>query len=183
MKIYLSLIIASFFISNSFFAQNKKSEEFKLDNVLVVAQQDKQEDRYSLEVSLMQLFNSYNLKTKASLNVIKQGGSPKILLNDSVQKSLKNEGIDTYMLISVRGYDKRFKPSENIKTLEEELEAGHLFPLYRESATSVTFSIIFYQNGEPVHYELIKTGSVGSKDAVLKKLMRKVEKSLKRKWM
>lgn len=182
MKLYFNLIIASLLISTSFFAQDNK-KEFQLDNVLVVAQQDKQEDRYSLEVSLMQLFNSYNLKTKASLNVIKQGGSPKILLNDSVQNSLQKEGIDTYMLISVRGYDKRFKPSENIKSLEEELEAGHLFPLYRESATSVTFSIIFYQNGEPVHYELIKTGSVGSKDAVLKKLMRKVEKSLKRKWM
>lgn len=183
MKIYISLIIASFLLSVNLAAQDEKKEEFKLDNVLVVAQQDKQEDRYSLEVSLIQLFNSYDIKTKASLNVIKQGGSPKILLNDSVQKSLKKEGIDTYMLISVRGYDKRFKPSENIKSLEEELEAGHLFPIYRESATSVTFSIIFYQNEKPVHYELIKTGTVGSKDAVLKKLMRKVDKSLRRKWM
>mgnify|MGYP005819171531 CR=1 FL=1 len=183
MKIYFSLIITSFLLSTGVSAQNKKNEEFKLDNVLVVAQQDKQEDRYSLEVSLIQLFNSYDIKTKASLNVIKQGGSPKILLNDSVQKSLKNEGIDTYMLISVRGYDKRFKPSENIKTLEEELEAGHLFPLYRESATSVTFSIIFYKNGEPVHYELIRTGTVGSRDAVLKKLMKKVDKAIRKDWM
>lgn len=183
MKIYISLIITSLLLSTSITAQNEESEEFKLDNVLVVAQQDKQEDRYSLEVGLIQLFNVYNIKTKASLNVIKQGGSPKILLNDSVQKSLKNEGIDTYMLISVRGYDKRFKPSENIKSLEEELEAGHLFPLYRESATSVTFSIIFYKNGEPVHYELIRTGTVGSKDAVMKKLLKKVDRALRKDWM
>lgn len=183
MKIYINLIISSFLLSTSIFAQDEKKEEFRLENVLVVAQQDKQEDRYSLEVSLMQLFNSYNIKTKASLNVVKQGGSPTILLNDSVQKSLKTEGIDTYMLISVRGYDKRFKPSENIKTLEEELEAGHLFPLYRESATSVTFSIIFYKNGAPVHYELIRTGTVGSKDAVLKKLMKKVDRALRKDWL
>tara|TARA_R100000951_G_C2603089_1_gene168794 strand:- start:24 stop:575 length:552 start_codon:yes stop_codon:yes gene_type:complete len=183
MKIYISLIFSSFLLSTSIIAQDKEDKDFKLDNVLVVAQQDKQEDRYSLEVSLMQLFNSYDIKTKASLNVVKQGGSPKILLNDSVQKSLKNEGIDTYMLISVRGYDKRFKPSENIKSLDEELEAGHLFPLYRESATSVTFSITFYKDGEPVHYELIRTGTVGSRDAVLKKLMRKLDRSLRRKWL
>lgn len=183
MKTYISLIIASIILSSSAIAQKEKEEEFKLDNVLVVAQQDKQEDRYSLEVSLIQLFNSYNIKTKASLNVIKQGGSPKILLNDSVQKSLKNEGIDTYMLISVRGYDKRFKPSENIKSLEEELEAGHLYSVYRDGATSVTFTIIFYKNGEPVHYELIKTGTIGSKDAVIKKLIKKVDKALRKDWL
>lgn len=163
-------------------AQKEKEEDFKLDNVLIVSQQDKLEDRYSLEVGLISLFNSYEVKTKASLNVIKQGGSPKILLKDSVQRVLKTDGIDTYMLISVRGYDKRFKPSEDIKSLEEELEAGHLFPIYRESASSVTFSIIFYRNGEPIHYELIRTGAVGSRDAVLKKLMRKIDRRMRRKW-
>ncbi|MEX1191098.1 MAG: hypothetical protein WED10_10900 [Brumimicrobium sp.] len=176
----VSLIITSLFIVSSVFSQE---EEFKLDNVLIVAQQDKQTDRYTLEVSLMQLFNQYNIKTKASLNVIKQGGSPDILLNDSVQESLKAEGIDTYMLISVRGYDKRFRRSEEMKPLEEELKAGHLFPLYREEATSVTFSITFYKNEEPVHYELIKTGSVGSKDAVIKKLIKKADKSLRKDWI
>jgi len=87
------------------------------------------------------------------------------------------------MLISVRGYDKRFRPAEKIKSLEEEIKAGHLFPLYRESATSVTFTVTFYRDGEPVHSELIKTGTVGSKDAVIKKLMRKMERSLKRDWL
>lgn len=179
MKI-INLIIASLFIVSIAFSQE---EEFKLDNVLIIAQQDKQTDRYTLEVSLMQLFNQYNIKTKASLNVLKQGGSPDILLKDSVQESLKSEGIDTYMLISVRGYDKRFRRSEEIKPFEQELNAGHLYPLYREEATSVTFSVTFYKDGEPALYELFRTGSVGSRDAVIKKLLKKVERSLKKDWL
>lgn len=171
------MIIACF---SQGFAQD---EELNLDNVLVIAQQDKQSDRYSLEVALLQMFNQYNIKTKASLNVLKQGGSADVLLTDSLQNKLKSEGIDTYMLISVRGYDKRFRPADEINSFEEEIKAGHLFPLYRENATSVTFSITFYRNGKPVHYELIKTGTVGSKDAVIKKLLKKMERSLRKDWL
>lgn len=140
------------------------------------------EDRYSLEVSLIELLRQYNIKTMASLNVIKQGGSPKILLNDSVQNALKQQGIDTYMLISVRGYDKKFKPSEQLKSLEDELEAGHLFPVYRENITSVTFSVTFYRDEKPVHNELIKIGATGSREDVLKKLMKKLDKLLRKEW-
>lgn len=179
MKLYISLFISIFIFS----VVHAQVDEFKLENALVVAQQDKQEDRYSLEVALIQLFNSYDIKTKASLNVIKQGGSPNILLNDSVQKSLKSQGIDTYMLVSVRGFDKRYKTSKKIKPLEDEIDAGHLFPIYRESAASVTFSFTFYKNGKPVHHELIRTGTVGSRDAVLKKLLRKVDRALRKDWM
>jgi hypothetical protein len=173
--LFLVLFLASFI--------QAQSQEFKLKNALVIAQQDDLSDRYSLEVAILQLLNSYGIQTKASLNVFKQGGSADVLLTDSLQTALKHEGIDTYMLISVRGYDKRFKPTENIKSLEEEIQAGHLFSLYRESATSVSFSITFYKNGKPVHYELIKTGTVGSQDAVIKKLLRKMERSLKKDWI
>lgn len=176
---YVFLITVLTIFSGVSFTQ----EDLNLENALVIAQQDKQPDRYSLEVATLQLLNSYGVKTKASLNVLKQGGTADVLLTDSLQNKLKSEGVDTYMLISVRGYDKRFRPAEKIKSLEEEIKAGHLFPLYRESATSVTFTITFYRDGEPVHSELIKTGTVGSKDAVIKKLMRKMERSLKRDWL
>lgn len=167
------------FFSSFLFAQ----EKMDLSNVLVIAQQDDPSDRYSLEVALLQLFNSYDIKTKASLNVLKQGGTAEVLLSDSLQKKLKKEGIDTYMLISVRGYDKRFRPADEVNSLEEEINAGHLFPLYRESATSVTFTITFYRDGNPIHSKLIKTGTVGSRDAVIKKLLKKMEKSLRKSWI
>lgn len=160
-----------------------ENQELNLTNVLVVAQQDDISDRYSLEVALLQLFNYYDVKSKASLNVIKEGGSPDILASDSIQQKLKEEGIDTYLLVSVRGYDNRFKPSENVSSMDEELKAGHLFPLYRESASRVTFTFTFYRNLEPVYYTLIRTGTVGSKEAVIKKLLKKVEKELARNWL
>jgi hypothetical protein len=179
-KNYLFILI--FFFSLNGVAQNAPGD-FKLTNAVVVAQQDKPEDRYSLEINVLQLLASKGLKTKASLNIVKQGGSPLILAEDSIQKKVLEEGIDTYMLVSVRGYDKRFKPSENSLPMEEELNAGHLFPLYREDVTSVTFSVTFYRNNEPVHYELIKTGNVGSREAVLKKFLKKLDKRLQKSWL
>ncbi len=181
MKINYLFILVLFFSINCL-AQNT-SGEFKLTNVVVVAQQDKPEDRYSLEINVLQLLASKGLKTKASLNIVKQGGSPMILSEDSIQKQVLEEGIDTYMLVSVRGYDKRFKPSESSLPMEDELNEGHLFPLYREDVTSVTFSVTFYRNNEPVHYELIKTGNVGSREAVLKKFLKKLDKRLQKSWL
>lgn len=181
MKInYLFILIL--FISLYGVAQNT-SGEFKLTNAVVVAQQDKPEDRYSLEINVLQLLASNGVKTKASLNLVKQGGSPLILAEDSIQVTVLDEGIDTYMLISVRGYDKKFKPSENLLPMVDELNAGHLFPLFRDDVTSVTFSVTFYRSNKPVHYELIKTGNVGSRDAVLKKFLKKLDKRLQKSWL
>jgi hypothetical protein len=173
-------LLFTLFLSAFGLAQNTP---FKLTNAVVVAQQDKPEDRYSLEVNILQLLNNYGVKTKASLNLVKQGGSPQILSSDSIQKALTVEGFDTFMLISVRGYDKKFKPSEKLLKMPEELDAGHLFSMYRESASSVTFTITFYQNNIPVHYELIRTGNIGSREAVIKKLMKRMEKRLQKAWI
>lgn len=181
MKIlFLVSIIAVIFSQNGW---TQTAEELNLKNVLIVGQQDDVPDKYTLEVGLLQLFSEYGVKAKASLNVVKQRGTDNVLLEDSVYQSLKNEGIDTYLLVSIRGYNKRFKPSEEINTLEEELNAGHLYPLYRESATNVTFTFTFYRDRKPVHYELIKTGTVGDKAAVMRKLLKKVKRRLTKDWM
>lgn len=181
MKNILLITISILFLSHSNWAQ--ESQSLNLKNVLIVGQQDELSDRYTLEVGLLQLFSDYNIKSRASLNAIKEGGTDEILLNDSIYQKLKSEGIDTYLLVSIRGYNKRFKPSENANPIEEEINAGHLYPLYRESASTVTFSFTFYRDMLPVHHELIKTGTVGSKDAVMKKLLRKVEKRLEKEWL
>lgn len=181
MKIlFLSSII--FFCVITGFTQ-QKDEVFKLSNAVVVAQQDKSEDRYSLEINVLQLLADKGIKTMASLNLVKQGGSSAILATDSIQLKVKQAGIDTYMLISVRGYDKRFKPSEKLLSFSEELNVGHLFPLYREEVTSVTFTVTFYRKNEPVYCELIKTGNVGSREAVIKKLIKKLDKRLLKSWL
>lgn len=164
------------------FCWGQQFDPLSLTNALVVAQQDKLEDQYTLELAVVEMLRSNDINAKASLNILRQGQDPSILASDSIQRKLSNTGIDTYMLISVRGYDKRFNPSSNIQNLTEELRAGHLFQLWRETASSVSFTVLFYRNGIPVFYDLIRVRAGGSKDAMMKRLMKKLDKKVKKSW-
>ena len=121
-------------------------------------------------------------QTSSSLNIIKQGGEIGALASDSVQKMLLDKGFDTYMLVSVRGYDKRFKKSTSVGGFKEEVTAGHLFPLFRDEIVSVTFELIIFQSGKPVENSLVKVGSIGSREAVMKKLVKKLERKIRKNW-
>lgn len=173
-----------FIIALIFFSLTIRSQDqpLNLTNVLVVGQQDKLQDQYTLELAVLELMQENNINAKASLNVIKQGQGPTVLASDSIQRKLVNEGIDTYMLISVRGYDKRFNPSSNVQSMEDELSAGHLFKLWRESASTITFTVIFYRNNIPARYDLIRVRAGNSEDKMMKRLKRKVEKLITKEW-
>ncbi|MDX1446826.1 hypothetical protein [Lishizhenia sp.] len=189
MKLLASLFLG-LFLSTSVYSQADTtkitSEDLpgmdSLSNVVVVGQIDFQQDLFALEINLTTLFNQYGIKTKSSLNVVKQGASATSMANDSIQNKLKEEGFDTYLLISVRGYDRRFKSSTNILSLNKNLTSEHLFPLYRDDIVSVTFELTFYKDGKPVENRLIKIGTVGSQEAVLKKLNKKMAKLIKKEW-
>ena len=73
------------------------------------------------------------------MNILKVGNDPQILASDSIKDLLKSKGFDTYVLVSVRGFDKKFKPAKNQGTLIQILTEGHLFPIYRDEAVSVSF--------------------------------------------
>ena len=181
MKYIFLFIFTVSFTFQSLWAQ--ENQELNLKNALIIAQQNDLSDRYSLESAMMQLFSAYHIRSKASLNVVKEGGSPHILLSDSVRSKLKEEGIDTYLLISIRGFDRRFQPADSLNSFEDEINIGHLFPLFRESASNVTFNFTFYRDLQPVYYDLIRVRGIGSKDDVIKKLMKKVEKELTKHWL
>ena len=55
----LTLLLALITISAS--AQNNKNIRLNLKNAIVIAQTDKMEDRYSLEINTTELLNSYNI--------------------------------------------------------------------------------------------------------------------------
>ncbi len=164
------------------FSSYGQDERLRLENVVVVAQQDRLEDKYSLELAVIDVMQANNIRAKSSLNVVKQGEDPVILASEETQKILKADGFDTFMLISVRGYDKRFTPSTNLENMRDELSAGHLFRLWREDANSVSFTVIFYRNNIPVHYDLIRVTSTGSKSAVLKRLSKILNKKIQKEW-
>lgn len=173
------LTVLILFISLNGIAQ---TNNLKLQNVVVVGQLDKSEDRFTMEINLTEMFASNGVKAMASLNILKEGSSVALLANDSIQAVLKEKGFDTYVMVSVRGYDRKFKDAKNHLKMEEELNSGHMFPLYRDETSSISFEFLFYRNGEVVGYDLIKVGGVNSRESAIKKFRKKVEKRMVSKW-
>lgn len=158
-----------------------QTDTLDLTNALVISHIDKQEDRYTLEVNVSEILSANGIKNGVSLNMLKQGGDPQILMSDSVTRILAAKGINTLMLVSIRGYDRKFKPSSQKITLAEDLAASNLFSLYKEDIVSVTLEFHFYRNGVLVGSDLLKISGISSRDAVIKKLRKKLPKRI-RKW-
>lgn len=161
---------------------SKKVKDLKLSNVVVVSHLDKQEDRFSLEIALSETLSRCAVKNTVSLNLLKQGGDPQVLITDSMTNILKNKGFNTMMLVSVRGYDKTFRPSSENFNITEDLAAENLFPLYKEDIVSVTLEFHFYRNNELVYTDLLKVSGASSRDKVLKKLRKKLTKKITKDW-
>lgn len=174
-----SIILFFITLSSFSFAQKQK---FKLNNVVIVGLLDRDEDRFTVEISLSELFASSGIKTMSSLNLLKQGSEPSELANDSLRILMNLKGYDTYLLVSVRGYDRKFKPTTNHPDMRTELMAGHSFPLYREDIVSVTLEFNFYREGQFVFNESLKIGGIGSREAVLKKMRKKLKKKIEKSW-
>ena len=160
----------------------KKKTSIDLTNVLVIGQLDNSEDRYSLEINLTQMFTSAGVKTIPSLNILKLGGDAIILASDSMKQILASQGIDTYVIVSVRGYDRRFKVSAKQQNFSEALEAASLFDLYRQDIVSISFEFKFFRGGEFVHGDIIKCGNISDRETVLKRFRSKVTKKIGKKW-
>ena len=154
---------------------------FQLTNAFIVAQLDRPEDKFSLEINLAELFSEQGVTVFPSLNILKQGQNPTVLASDSVTSILKNKQLDTYVLVSVRGYDRNYRKKSNLTSLLEELSSSHLFPLYRDDIVSLTIEFLFYQNGNQVYSDLLKIKNINNKDSVLKKLHKKLPKLI-HKW-
>lgn len=160
-----------------------QTDTLNLRNALVVSNIDSQEDRFTLEVAVSELLSAQGIKNGVSLNILKQGGDPQVLMTDSVAAVLNGKGINTLMLVSIRGYDKRFRPTEKQFTLAEDLASSNLFRLYKEDIVSVTLEFHFYRDGKLVGTDLLKIGGISSREAVMKKLRKKLPKRIRKRWM
>lgn len=174
-----NLFILALFLTPIVFSQ---TEDIKLTNALVVGKLDKQEDRYSIEINLTELLTDKGVKAIPSLNVMKFGSDASLLSSDSIQKVVTAKGIDTYILVSVRGYDKKFKRSTKVDDLGTALNVGNLFPIYRGEVTSVSFEFQFFRNGQFIGSDIIKCGNVSDRNGVIKKFRKKVSKRIVKKW-
>lgn len=164
------------------FTQAQK-ESLNLKNALVIGQFDKPEDRYSMEINFTDMLAQRGVKAVPSLNILKLGEDPQHLTNDSIQAVLKEKGIDTYVVVSVRGYDRRFKESETQPTLNEALGQASLFSMHKDEIVSISFDFKFFRNGTCVYSEIVKCGNIGDRDSVIKRFRKKVGKKLDKKWL
>ena len=164
-------------------AQKKNETPLNLTNVVIIGQMDDPADRYSVEINMTELFSAYNVQSKASLNLMKQGADSQALASDSIMTMLKGQGYDTYVLISVRGYDKTFKVSEVKDDFATAMTRGNLFSVYQDGVVSVSFEFKFFREGQLVVDEVIKCGNAGSRGKVMSKLRKKIKKRLIKSWL
>lgn len=177
-------LLSFLFLSTCLLAFSQaKFPPLKLNNALVVSHLDKESDQFSLEIAVSDVLSKTKVKNTVSLNVLKAGGDPQVLMTDSLTQILKAKGINTLMLVSVRGFDNRFRPSSGNMTLAEDLAADNLFPIYKEDIVSVTFEFHFYRDGKLVYTDLLKIGGINSRDKVLRKLRKKLEKKVVKDWI
>jgi hypothetical protein len=179
---YSRILFATLFV---LIAQNKIHSQtplLGLKNVLVIGQLDKPEDRYSMEINVTEIFTDLGIKAIPSLNMLKLGTDASLIATDSMKQLISAKGIDTYLLVSVRGYDKIFKATSMNDDFNTALGAGNLFPLYRDEIVSVSFEFKFFRNGAMVQYDIIKCGNVSNRDAVIKKLRKQLRKIVVKKW-
>ena len=171
MKYFIFSIV--FLSSIAAFGQN-----VKLTNAVVIAQFEKEEDRYAMQALLTDIFQRQQIKTLPLMNVLKQGEDLQHLLLDSVQQVLVQKGFDTYVVVNVRGYDRTFKPSTDAQTFAELLETTSIYHIYRDEATSVSFEFSVYRGGKLISRQVLRCGNVSDRDSVLKRLRKRFNKKI-----
>lgn len=176
----LLLIILIAFSVTTVSAQKKT--KLHLTNAVIIGQMDNQEDRYSVEINMTEMMTSRGIKAIPSLNLMKLGSDSRQLASDSMTSVLASKGIDTYMLVSIRGYDRTFKVTDTKEDLASALDRGNLFEMYQPDIVSVSFEFKFFRQGQLVKTEIVKLGNIGGRDAVIKRFRLKVGKLLDKKW-
>lgn len=172
------LFFVSFFLLLMFPAI---SQGIKLKNVIVVGQFDKPEDRFSVEINLTEMLSSQGVKALPSLNILKQGADQSLLASDTIAQLVLLKGFDTYLVVNVKGYDRKFKKSLILPVLSEALNRVSLYHIFKDEVTSVTFEFTFYRSNQPIYTEILKCGNVSNREDVVKKLRKKMPKLIE-KW-
>ena len=176
MKFYLALFVILNHIV--FFSQIN----FQLTNAVIIGQFDKPEDRFSIEINTTEILAAQGIKAMPSLNLLKTGADSRLLATDSIKAVVRSKGFDTYLVVKVIGYDKRFKVSERKISFEDALGLGTLFNLYRDEAESISFELSFFKDDQIIYRELIRCMSISDRNSVLKKYRKKLTKRVSNKW-
>jgi hypothetical protein len=178
MKLNVIFLIAIITLSYDAFLCQKENK----DKVLIVGQFDRPDERYAVEVTLTEIFAENGIQAIPSLNILKQGSDPSALASDTLQNILFDQGISIYLVVNVRGYDRRFKTSEIDVSLSEMLGRTSIYHIYREEATSVSLEFTFFIGNQIYFRDILKCGNIAGRDSVLKRIRKKLPKRMAKKW-
>jgi hypothetical protein len=154
-----------------------------LKGVMLLVKNDNAQERFSVEANLGKIFATFNMPLLLSINMIKQGESLKELASARVQNEMNAKNINSVLVVSIRGFDQRFKPRTKMPaTLEEVLEEGNLYPLSQEEATTVTIEFIQFVNGKFNGYHMMRVGNASEKNKVYTKIQKKLNRQMT-KWI
>lgn len=173
------LVCLLLFIGSYSFSQ---LENLNLTNCVVVGQFDKPEDRFTVESTLSSILKTHGVNTTPSLNYVKVGEDATVLVSDSIQSILAEKGFDTYVIASVRGYDRKYKSKLTEESFETCLGQGTLREIYRSAAVSVTFEFAFFRNGKMLAIDQIKCSNISDRETTMKRFVNKIEKRISRHW-
>ncbi len=176
----MKIQITSILIFLSFFSV---CQDIKLSNAIIIGQFDRPEDRYAIEVNTNEILTKFGIKAQPSLNFLKQGADITMLTNDSLQQNLKSKGFDTYLVVNVKGYDRKFKASKTKVSLSEVLDRASIYAIYRDEATSISFEFIFFRNNEMIYSDLIRLSNISDRNSSLKKFRKVLDAKIKKKWL
>lgn len=174
------LFITLICLTGKLFAQ--QTDVSNADHVLIVGIFDKSEDRYSVEVLMTELLNEHGIKATPSLNVLKTGSDLSLLSSDSLLRVVQHRGIDHFLIVSIRGYDRKFKPSSENSDLKTALGAGNLFSLEKEGMVSISFELQYFMGNSYIKSDVIKCGNISSRDTVLKRFRKRMNKEISSFW-
>lgn len=165
-------------------AQKKQPKKLNppLRNAVVLAQMDSQEDRYSTEVCLTNIFGGFGIKAKPSLNIIKRGEDAVEILSEENQAKLTADGFDTYVVVRVLGYDRKYTATNLNDDLKTTLGLGAFYGLFRPEMTNITFEFKIFRNGKIQRVDVKKIGNIGNRDDVLRKLSKTIVRLLEKSW-
>lgn len=176
-KLFLTTLI--FVISfNAIHGQRGKHPKINnLKGALLVVKNDKFNERFSAEVNIAKIFSPFQMPMLLSVNLIKENAALSELNSPKVQGEMAGKNINSVIVVSVRGYDTRFKSRTKIpNTLEEILEEGNLYPVTQDDISSVTIEFIQYVGGKFNGYHIMRIGSASDKQKVYKKMQKKLNR-------
>jgi hypothetical protein len=172
------IIFLAFSTLNSAWSQKVKHPPINnMQGAMLLVKNDNAQERFSVEANLGKILATYNMPLLLSINVINQGAPLKELAGARAQNEMSARGINSVLVVSIRGFDQRFKPRTKIPaTLEEMLEEGNLYPISQEEATTVTIEFIQYVGGKFNGYHMMRIGSASNKSKVYTRIQKKLNR-------